>query len=382
MLRATCSAWTSACSAAAALLTFVENPVSAPPAPASEGLNAEYFDGRSARAQAVLLRWHGATLQIRGDGIHIDLPAHQVQCPERTRHGVRVAHLAAGGSLQALDALAWDAWMRASGRRESLVVSAQQSWRWTLVGVAGLALLFAALAVWGIPWLSRAALLAIPASIDTRIGETTLAGLDRHLLQPSALDPTLRQRVSDAFEKALRAQAAGSVPPHSLVFRSSRIGPNAFALPGGTMVMTDQLAKLFENEPDSLTGVLAHELGHVRHRHGMRMVVQASVIGLVSSLAFGDFSSVLAGAPVLLGQQSYSRDAEREADAHSAAVLKAAGISPAVMVGFFEKMNALPADKEHGVERGKGSASWLGIAIASHPADEERIAFFRAAAAR
>ncbi len=104
--------------------------------------------------------------------------------------------------------------------------------------------------------------------------------------------------------------------------------------------MTDQLAQLFEADAAVLTGVLAHELGHVQHRHGMRMVVQASAIGLVSSLVLGDFSTVLAGAPVLLGQQSYSRDAEREADAYSAAVLKAAGLSPAVMVGFFEKMNA------------------------------------------
>lgn len=148
------------------------------------------------------------------------------------------------------------------------------------------------------------------------------------------------------------------------------------------MVMTDQLAQAFETTPEVLTGVLAHELGHVQQRHGMRMVVQASVIGLVSSLVLGDFSTVLAGAPVMLGQQSYSRDAEREADAHSAVVLKAAGISPAVMVGFFEKMNAIRAEAGKSGDSVGSGANLLGIAIASHPADEERIAFFRAAAAR
>jgi len=120
----------------------------------------------------------------------------------------------------------------------------------------------------------------------------------------------------------------------------------------------------------------------VQHRHGMRMAVQASVIGLVSSLVLGDFSTVLAGAPVLLGQQSYSRDAEREADAYSAVVLKAAGLSPVVMVGFFEKMNATRSASGRSADADRGSTGLLGIAIASHPADAERIAFFRAAAAQ
>ena len=342
---------------------------------------ADYFDGRSARAQAVTLRWHGQQLRIRGDAIDRDVPAHALRWSERTRHGPRVAHIAGGGSLQARDGAAWDAWRRSGGRSESLVVSAQQSWRWVLVSVTGLGLLLAALVVWGIPALSRAALLVIPHSVDRGIGETTLAGLDQHILQPSTLAPGLQQRVRDGFELALKRQAGAGAPTHTLVFRSSRIGPNAFALPGGTIVMTDQLAQLFEADAAVLTGVLAHELGHVQHRHGMRMVVQASVIGLVSSLVLGDFSTVLAGAPVLLGQQSYSRDAEREADAYSAVVLKAAGISPAVMVGFFEKMNATRSATGRSADADRGSTGLLGIAIASHPADAERMAFFRAAAA-
>ena len=360
----------------------VDSPASAAAPPPVDALEAEYFDGRSGRAHPVVLCWAGGTLQIRGEGISRDVAAHQLRWAERTRHGLRTAHLSDGGSLQGRDAAQWDAWMRLGGQRESLVVSAQQSWRWTLLGVAALALLLATLGLWGVPWLSRAALRALPHSVDKSVGEAALAGLDQHLLQPSTLDAAQQQRVRDAFERALRAQPSGSVPPHTLVFRSSRIGPNAFALPGGTMVLTDQLAKLFEGEPAVLTGVLAHELGHVQHRHGMRMVVQASVIGLVSSVVLGDFSGVLAGAPVMLGQQSYSRDAEREADAHSAAVLEAAGVSPAVMVAFFEKMNATRAESGRSAGREGGAPGWLGIAIASHPADEERIAFFRAAASR
>ena len=349
----------------------------APRTTPGDTLEADYFDGRSARAHRVSLRWVERALQIRGDGFALDVPAADVAWGERTRHGRRNAQLRGAGSLLGRDAAAWDTWLRATGQGESPVVFAQQSWRWTLASVAGLALLVVALAVWGVPWFSRAALRAIPPGLDARIGETTLIGLDDRLLRPSTLAPAQQQRIRVAFEQALAALPRASVPPHSLVFRSSRIGPNAFALPGGTIVMTDQLALLFESDLAVLTGVLAHELGHVQQRHGMRMVMQASMIGLVSSVALGDFSSLLAGAPVLLGQQSYSRDAEREADAHSAVVLRAAGLSPAVMVGFFEKMDALQRERS---AAGGGDSWWLGIAIASHPADADRIAFFRAAA--
>ncbi|HEV8313585.1 MAG TPA: M48 family metalloprotease, partial [Burkholderiaceae bacterium] len=69
------------------------------------------------------------------------------------------------------------------------------------------------------------------------------------------------------------------------------------------------------------------------------------------------------------------RDAEREADAEAVRVLRAAGISPLAMVRFFE---AVAQRHGSGKDRERG---WLGFAIASHPADAERIRFFRDAAA-
>jgi predicted Zn-dependent protease len=125
----------------------------------------------------------------------------------------------------------------------------------------------------------------------------------------------------------------------------------------------------------------------------MRLLLQVGALGVIASAVLGDFSSLLAAAPALLGQAAYSREAEREADAESARVLKSAGISPAVMVTFFERLAAADRPSGGGTVAGGASApapssdrpreaSALGIAIASHPADAERIAFFRAAAAQ
>ena len=411
--RAICSGWTSACNCVAATqpprpphrppthaLPAGSNSVSDPDTSALQRadaahatLAAQYFDGQSARAQAVTLSVSGPTLLVRGESFVLDLAVRDVHWSERTRHGPRVAHLKSGGTLHCPDARACDAWLRAAGHTDSPVVRAQQSWRWVLASIAGLALLVTAFALWGVPWLSRAALHAIPHSIDKELGQAALATIDKHLTQPSALDTAQQQRVREAFARAVAAQPAGSVPEHELLFRRGRgkngIGPNAFALPGGTMVMTDELVQLFDADPTVLSGVLAHELGHVQHRHGMRMVVQASLIGLLSSVVLGDFSSILAAAPVVLGQASYSRAAEREADAHCAAFLKTAGVSPAVMVGLFEKLSAAGSRSARDSNDAKDRAaktddppSWLGIAIASHPDDRERIEFFRAAVTR
>lgn len=373
--------------------------------PEAASLSAEFFDGVSARGHAVVLSLRGGQLHIEGDAIARDVPLREIDWPERTRHGTRTAHLPDGASLHCADAAAWDAFARACGRGESVVVKAQQSWRWALASIVAIGVVLGVFYQWGVPWAARAALPLIPAGVDAAIGDSALASLDEHLLKPSQLPPERRQALRAAIERALAAQPAGSVPPHRIEFRAAEIGPNAFALPGGTIVVLDDLVQMLDGDVDTLTGVVAHEIGHVRHRHGMRMLVQASAIGVLASAVVGDFNALLATVPVWLGQAAYSRDAEREADADAARILKQAGISPAVMVNFFEKIatwrpprrpGAASAPAEAASEPAKGepaspraesppsrhSEPGLGIAIASHPADAERIRFFEEAARR
>jgi predicted Zn-dependent protease len=138
------------------------------------------------------------------------------------------------------------------------------------------------------------------------------------------------------------------------------------------VVFTDDMVKLFEADADHgdpvLVGVFAHELGHVQHRHGMRGVVQASLVGTATAVAFGDFSTLLAGVPAMLGQLGYSRDFEREADEASIRAMRADGTHPAAMIRLFDALAKV---------RDGGKGSGLGIALSSHPADEERVRRFR-----
>jgi Zn-dependent protease with chaperone function len=109
------------------------------------------------------------------------------------------------------------------------------------------------------------------------------------------------------------------------------------------------------------------------------MLVRSCLVSALFGVVLGDASSFLATVPATLVTQSYSRDAEREADAHAAALLHAGGISPAEMAVFFERIQkeerSGDADAESDAAEEGGDA--LPISIASHPDHAERIRFFR-----
>lgn len=373
-------------------------PLSPPPWRGEPRLRAQWFDGRSAQAQPV---W--AWLDKDGHWLYLQttaaaaeeakaqrlarLAAGEVVWPERLRHGERQAFLPDGGMLCEDPSddgrQRWDEWAQASGLRDSLTVRSMRSWR--LVGLSLLlsAGLLASAWNWGIPWAAQQGAALIPAAVEQQIASEALDYFDRSWLKPSTLSEARREEITRRLAAAVRRDEilraglepqAAALPAYRLHFRAgpTALGPNALALPGGDIVLTDALVELAEGEPDIITGVLAHELGHVRHRHGMRMALQAGMAAGVSGLLVGDFSALLAGLPAWLAQADYSREFEREADQHARQMLQAAGISPRVMVRFFERLEA------HQKRLGQDSSP-LPLAFASHPANAERIAFFNAA---
>ena len=347
-------------------------------------LAAVYFDGQSAQAQAVTLRVHQSKLQVCVGAATLEVPLSQVQWSERTHHGRRSAQLPGNALLQCDDALAWDSWRKANGFADTTIVVMQQSWQWVSGLALGLVVLLFAAYQWGLPVLAHGVLQITPHAIDEKIGALALGQLETRFLRPSELEPAQQETIRLAFGQALSPQKPTELPPWRLEFRKSNIGPNAFALPGGILVMTDDMVELVEGDTRVLVAVLGHELGHLRHRHGMRMLVQVSAMGAIASVLWGDFSWVLATVPAWLGQADYSREAEREADAYALDVLNAAGISPSAMLTLFEKLKAkrdtdsTEPTGEGTDEGGSGVDRWLSIAFSSHPEDAERIAFFQA----
>lgn len=340
-------------------------------------LASTYFDGLRPVGHPVELRIEAGELLIEGEGFARRVPCGEVRWPERQRHGARLAYLPEQGLLSHADGPGWDAWARAQGLRDPRVVRWMQSWRAVGVALALFVAVAAAAWAWGIPALSSGILAVLPASFDEAIGAQAMASIDARGLKPSRLPAERQAAIRRALDEAVvAAYPAPSRPAYSLHFRAAgrlKLGPNAFALPGGRLVLTDELAELLADAPDVTTGVLAHELGHARHRHGMRMVVQASVLGVLTGWLIGDFSSVLAAVPAILGQQAYARDFEREADQEAIEVLRANRLAPSRMVLLFERLDQWRKRQK------EDSPDALPIAIADHPAEEERMRSFRQA---
>lgn len=357
-------------------------------------VTADHFDGRQARAYPVRLTVEGGWLLLQplpgtaaAPGADAGPPAEddpargpgryaldQLEWPDRQHRAGRLLHLPDGGSLQAHDAAAFDAFAEATGGRASWISRLQQSWRATLVAGALLLALGLAGYRWGLPWAADAGAAMVPAGLEASLDDAVLEGAIGRWLKPSQLPMAQQAAIRQAFDAMLaRGYADGERPRCSLRFHAGSLGPNAFALPGGTIVLSDELVQRVDGDLPMLLGVLAHEAGHVRHRHGTRLLLRTALLGSATALAFGDFSGLLASAPALLGQLAYTRDFEREADAESVRLLRASGHSPAVMADFFERLRE---PREH-----DGDVGFLpGIALSSHPPDAERMRSFRAAA--
>jgi Zn-dependent protease with chaperone function len=210
----------------------------------------------------------------------------------------------------------------------------------------------------------------IPREAEKLLGESTLQGMDRFLLHPSKL-PAARQEALRAKFTAL-AQRAGDSTPYRLEFRESpALGANAFALPSGVIVMLDGLVQLARRD-DEILGVLAHELGHVHHRHTLRRLLESSATALVIAGLTGDIASttsLAAAAPTLLIQTKYSRDDEREADAYAVDLLQRGQVNPRYLATMLARLEK-PARRNR-----PGLPDFL----STHPAPEERKALAMAA---
>lgn len=141
---------------------------------------------------------------------------------------------------------------------------------------------------------------------------------------------------------------------------------NAFAMPGGRIIVTGELIKKAE-APEEVAGVLAHELGHVVHRHSEAQIVRATGLRLLIAIATGGSSDTISSLAGLATILRYTRQAEAEADAFALKALENAAIDPLGLKHFLEL-----------VLKDEGKA-WTGAfgkiegVLATHPGTAERI---------
>lgn len=342
-------------------------------------VQAQYFDGRSAKAHAVTLTLEGTTLRLRGETVTREDDIATLRVSEPMGAAPRLVSYPDGAHCEVRDHAGMARMLAATRYEDSWVVRIQNRWRWAAAAIAVTVISVFAGYRWGLPAASEFIAFNMPEKVLAQLGSGTLTMLDRGFFAPSKLPQARQQELAEAFARLVTPD--GAPPRYTLHFRDGGpVGANALALPDGTIVITDQLIKLAVHNEEVLA-VLAHELGHIHRRHSLRMLIQGSIVAFVVSWYIGDVSSVAAGAPTLLLQARYSREHELEADAYGAAMLKANGISPRRLADMLAKLEAAhrkkfekseqpepPQDDAKTARRGS-----IGDYLASHPATRERI---------
>jgi len=197
----------------------------------------------------------------------------------------------------------------------------------------------------GVPYFSREVAFIIPDEYARKFGSEVLQHLDGRLFEESTLSEDKKDLVLQDF--ASLADFTGS-EGLKLVFRSSpTLGANAFALPDGTVILTDEMVELAMSRAE-LAAVLLHEIGHIENRHGLRIALQGFSLALFVALISGDVSassSIISGIPAILIQTGYTRDMESEADSYALYFLVEAKIDPANFANIMVRIEASHNDE-------------------------------------
>jgi len=323
-----------------------------------------FYDGRAADAIPVRVVAEGDALALTDGTITGCVPRDGVVADAPIPGVPRTLRFADGSSLETSDHAAVAALWPTRGRIARIAWGLESRWP-AVIGSLGVV----AACVWLIvavvlPHAADTVVRRINPNVDDFMGKQTLKTLDRTFLQPSEIHPWEQEVLRDKFAALVASEPRAD--HYALEFRRAGV-PNAFALPGGTIVVTDEMVHAVASD-DELRAVLAHEIGHVHERHALRLLLQNSGIAVLLTAVAGDaigMTYLAAALPSMLLQSSYSREFETEADEYAFALLKRNGISPQVFAGMLRRLEASePRPANDG-----GVARYL----ASHPATEERI---------
>lgn len=330
-------------------------------APAQAARPTIFFDGVSSRRRQVALTLGDALEILEEEGTPVrwvyadirraDSPAGVLRlastsAPPLARLEIRDAALAAQVMARCthLDA------HQATGRGVAKIVG------WSVAAAVSIV----CVVLFGVPLAADRLAPLVPKPIERRIGDASEVQVKTIFGRSVCEDPAgkaaftkLVNRLRDAAGLDDDAMTAGVLPTSV---------PNAFALPGGKVFVLKGLLDKAEN-PDELAGILAHELGHLKHHDNMRGLIYNGGTSFLIGLLFGDVtgSSAVIFASRSVVEASYSREAETGADTFAIDIMHALGRSP--------KPSAELMFRITGKEGGSGFTI-----LASHPLTEDRLA--------
>lgn len=159
---------------------------------------------------------------------------------------------------------------------------------------------------------------------------------------------------------------------HFAIINSNEV--NAFAAPGGFIFVTLGMLRLCDSE-DALASVLAHEIAHIEHRHGISSIKKSRITSVFTTIGLesvkysdneklkeitDEFGGSIDDIMNTLVVNGYSRSFEHDADISALKILKRSGYSQNAMIDMLKRMDI----RLRGDSLGFGS---------THPTPKDRI---------
>jgi predicted Zn-dependent protease len=204
------------------------------------------------------------------------------------------------------------------------------------------------------PWAASALASRFPVSYEKKIGEEAYASIKTDF----RIDEKRSALINDFFQQL---NFPSEYDVQVTVVKGEEV--NAFAMPGGHIVVYDKLINSTGSYPE-LCALLAHEFTHIENRHNIRTLFRQLGSGIFMSLLMGDATAV--GGVIIrnadyLKSLSYSRALEKEADENGLRLLSERSIDPDGFVRLFRLLERQ--------SKGSQPSEWLN----SHPDLNKRI---------
>lgn len=328
-----------------------------------------FYDGQVSKP-------YQATLQALNDDSIMVLYGNEAPFKKRVYHYSEMSLIGAVGQLKSAIELKDDARIEFQGELPEWLHLKQKKvnhilWKFErspsliIFSVVFVASLVFATIKWGIPTAAYHIAYHLPENTLKRIGDET----EQYVYQitgDSELPEARQKQIIGQYQRLLQDQQ-----PAKLVFRKGdRIGANAMAIPNNTIIVTDELVKLAQDDREIL-GVLSHEQGHLELRHSLQQAISSLGFSALWMAATGESSSLITTLPAAAIGAKYSRDFESEADHYALENMYQHKIPTAHFANFLQR---LAQDEQEETSKPDSVIQLL----QSHPATQERINRVRA----
>lgn len=328
-------------------------------------LIGSYFDGKYPLANSATLEIHEDSIHLVTSQIDTTFDRKHVTVSPQVGSASRFLSLPNGSQFCCKQHPILDDFQHESPT-EGPVAWVESRWKFALASVVFTIGALSFGYIWGLPQAARVLANRIPLETETTLGEKSLAWLDKNWFDSSPhVFIKNEDEIVSGFERLCKSLTLkGKYRLEFRAFNNSRMHPNAFALPGGIIVLTTSLAE-FANTSEEIIAILAHEIGHLELRHNLRQLLQNSGTALIGAMISPDaasFNTAVKSYPLLLAASKYSRDLEEEADEFAFVLLRKINHSPAAFATITERL-------EKNFEMDEYGPSF----VSTHPLTKERI---------